>query len=243
MPISQRYVSHELTHFVGRAESDDEARYQLLLTILKSGKLIGSPRAENPPTALSFNPSEKLSSNRRYDIAAVCFCDIPLADLQIHMNKYGKFGLSFQKSFLISHGANPVFYIVKNSATTEYSASPREEHFNSEVDKLMNFIDREVDEFRSKPPSPENNARIRKLRDAKNFLQFQILGFLRFFDVPAGDEDPNNLYMEREWRVIGDLAFSIEHVERVILPKSFSGKVQEDLPAFVGQVLPIEDTN
>jgi ribosomal protein L24E len=48
----------------------------------------------------------------------VCFCDIPIGDLGIHIKKYGQFGLAFKKSFLIERGANPVLYVERNSAVT-----------------------------------------------------------------------------------------------------------------------------
>jgi hypothetical protein len=37
----------------------------------------------------------------RYQQSAICFCDIPEADLTIHMGKYGPFGLAFTKKFLM----------------------------------------------------------------------------------------------------------------------------------------------
>lgn len=45
----------------------------------------------------------------------VCFCDIPEGDLQRHTTVYGRFGLAFQKGYLVAKGANPVFYVAKGS--------------------------------------------------------------------------------------------------------------------------------
>ena len=50
----------------------------------------------------------------------VCFCDIPVTDLAIHMTKYSRFGLSFLKPFLISKGANPVLYVANNSPALSF---------------------------------------------------------------------------------------------------------------------------
>src|SRR5262245_20037779 len=36
----QRYISRELTHFLGRALQDDEERYTLLRKILRTGQLL-----------------------------------------------------------------------------------------------------------------------------------------------------------------------------------------------------------
>jgi hypothetical protein len=35
--------------------------------------------------------------------------------MEIHMMKYSRFGISFRRDFLVSLGANPVFYIANNS--------------------------------------------------------------------------------------------------------------------------------
>ena len=116
---AQRYVSPELTHFVGKDLTED-AQYSVLINhILKAGWLKHDPT--NP------TPSEVLKSRQLVgggpphgDTEAmysqvVCFCDIPVTDLQLHMNKYSRFGLSFLKPFLIAKGANPVLYVANNS--------------------------------------------------------------------------------------------------------------------------------
>jgi hypothetical protein len=55
----------------------------------------------------------------------VCFCDIPVIDLAIHVRKYSKFGLAFKKAFLIERGACPVFYVANESpVSTKQVFSP-----------------------------------------------------------------------------------------------------------------------
>ena len=41
----------------------------------------------------------------------VCFCDIPFDELGIHCTKYGRFGLAFDKSFMVGQGAASVMYL------------------------------------------------------------------------------------------------------------------------------------
>jgi hypothetical protein len=42
--------------------------------------------------------------------------------------------------------------------------------------------------------------------------------------------------MEREWRVLEDVRFSLADVERVILPREYSGRLRADLPGYSGQL-------
>jgi hypothetical protein len=69
-------------------------------------------------TGKELKTYNKFSSNNLINPDMVCFCDIPIGDLGIHIKKYGQFGLAFKKSFLIERGANPVLYVERNSAVT-----------------------------------------------------------------------------------------------------------------------------
>jgi Putative abortive phage resistance protein AbiGi, antitoxin len=124
----QRYVSHELTHFVGRSlrgqiatpEEVQDQQFAVLVKILRDGALgqqIGGARR-----VIAFQTGEaKLSSSEKYSAQMVCFCDIPVDDLSLHMRKYSQFGLAFSKQFLIGAGATPVFYISEGSVVPSSS--------------------------------------------------------------------------------------------------------------------------
>ena len=58
-----------------------------------------------------------------YSPDVICFCDIPVSDFVIHTRKYSRFGIAFPKSYLLSKGANPVFYMA-NDSVVDVSASP-----------------------------------------------------------------------------------------------------------------------
>jgi len=119
----QRYVSGELTHFVGRGRSR-RYQFELLVKILKTGWLVArglQPEGSKPVdhvTTTHFRWDRKLSDNMMYLPSMVCFCDIPVADLGLHVSKYGRFGLAFSKDFLVPKGASPVFYIAKAAEYT-----------------------------------------------------------------------------------------------------------------------------
>jgi hypothetical protein len=112
---SQQYVSKELSHFVGRGHPE-QTQYQLLLRILRSGWLTYSP--DKPNEALGeilIHPHAKISANELYNPGTVCFCDIPVQDLTIHMRKYSSFGLAFSKEFVIKKGGAPVYYLPREA--------------------------------------------------------------------------------------------------------------------------------
>jgi hypothetical protein len=105
----QRYVSNELTHFVGRSLQTADEQFRLLTAnILTSGKLGTLPDGSFQVCA---DGSTHPTSNEMVHYPMVCFCDIPVPDLTLHMEKYSRFGLALKKAFLIPKGARPVFYV------------------------------------------------------------------------------------------------------------------------------------
>lgn len=124
----QRYVSDELTHFVGRkyleeiADRDEreQKQYDLLAEILGTGTLfglggwIGDPEMRPKGTSwVRWDPDVGLAE--MFSSTVVCFWDIPVGDLGIHMEKYSRFGLAFGRGFLLRAGTNPVFYLAYDS--------------------------------------------------------------------------------------------------------------------------------
>jgi len=113
MSTTQRYISHELTHFVGsnlrksRNKSKEDKQYELLIKILREGWLY------NPKVGVGLvvNLSAKISQNEMYLPQIVCFSDIPIEDLTLHTNKYSRFGIAFNKDFIVRQGGVPIHYI------------------------------------------------------------------------------------------------------------------------------------
>jgi hypothetical protein len=122
MSPAQRYVSEELTHFAGRqlrkcdGEPDYDAQYGLLVRILESACLLFRPSEPTAQPKVEAINNLSFSKREMYKVDAICFCDIPLADLRLHMKKYSEFGIAFLKSFLVKKGATPAFYIAVDSA-------------------------------------------------------------------------------------------------------------------------------
>lgn len=260
----QRYVSKELTHFVGRNLSEEEDQYSVLVNgILKGGWLRHDPRSPHGPVeilesggvSLSIAPNDPdIPPGELYRPQVVCFCDIPVSDLEIHMRKYSRFGLSFLKPFLVEKGASPAFYIAENSKALKMfvgkedepipgMAFPRNLMFTHNIREYNDLF---WDLLLGDPPKHDNGLLVphpkehQKLSTFQSFLNVYIFSFLKFFDDSTSDEDPENFYMEREWRVLGDIPFELEDVYRVILPRSYAERLREDMPDYTGQVTFVE---
>ncbi len=124
MTHPQRYVSDELSHFVGKGQAE-EVQYDILVNkILKTGWLTYPPHDLSRPRSLSLDFSSLISDDKALKYEVVCFCDIPDSDLAIHVNKYSKFGLAFKKEFLIDKGACPVFYVANESPVSAAEIFP-----------------------------------------------------------------------------------------------------------------------
>ena len=63
-----------------------------------------------------------------------------------------------------------------------------------------------------------------------------MFGFIKYFDDSASDEHKANVYMEREWRVIGDVKFALADVHRVFMPERYAERLRADLPTYTGQL-------
>lgn len=244
----QRYVSSELSHFVGRGLEKQADQYEILVKILKSGWLTHPPHNPNISGNLSVTDGI-FSDNDMYSPQVVCFCDIPVSDLALHSNKYSKFGLSFTKEFLADQGAVPVWYLPKAGIpgtkrplqlNTEL---PNHIKANIEEDNISlgDYFDRMVRESHAlfhrnliNAPGPGVN---REAMELARFWDFCIFSNIKFFDHKASDADAENYYMEREWRILGNVRFTLDDVKKVFLTEEFAANLRRDVPEYIKQVL------
>ncbi|NQT89184.1 hypothetical protein HQ560_20610 [bacterium] len=250
MNQTQRYVSRELTHFVGREEQSDAERYALLVEILQGGQLRSSPTDRSRAQRIILEDAP-LSENKLRISPLVCFCDIPVCDLSIHMGKYGTFGLSFLKSYLVPKGATPVFYIATAAGVGDPSGVPNPPELAKALEaadcghiknrgQLLDgaFGQKALDALREltgrdSPLTEEQKEALDQLHSA---LVFEVRAFMKFFDHEKADADDESFYMEREWRVPGVVDFKLTDVHRVILPKKYAPRLRDEVGEFAGQV-------
>ncbi len=179
-----------------------------------------------------------ISSNEMYNPEVICFCDIPDTDREIHMRKYSRFGISFLKAFLIKKGANPVFYVAMNSMTGNdfQGYICRSKYFDNMVREYHEFFRLLMDLIMQQRRTPGVQPDFNRLMEIQRFFDFHIFSFLKFYDDSKPDKDPNNFYMEREWRILGNLEFKLDDINRVILPKTYAARFRQEIPNYIGQL-------
>lgn len=148
------------------------------------------------------------------------------------MNKYSEFGISFLKRFLVQKGASPVFYVAASSMVYDSLGEPvtRSQYFDQMVaawEAIARIPDRVL---KGDKVPPELAKLVNGLLGVQHLLDFNVFGFLKFFDPSKPDDDEENFYMEREWRLLGNLHFTLSDVIRVTLPGSYEDDLRRRVP-------------
>ena len=267
------YVSNLLCHFVGRSKPSDDEKFQLLLLIIKEGKLLcslepsGTPRTLMSPTYAGEHVGEVLE---RCD--CVCFCDIPDESLGIHTNKYSKFGMGFDKSFITKCGARPVMYVPQNAKMPvepgiDFPDTPMEYYLqlfrqSVSMNSLLSLLNQSYD-FKSllSVLMSKNKSLIDalKLLDATFYQKFingkthQMLfheqmawqtqfQYIKVFDETLPDDDPDNYYMEREWRCTHNIQFQLSDIKKIYLKnKKYIDVFSKCFPEYEGEYYLFEE--
>lgn len=242
--MSQGYISEYLFHFIGKNIDDENAQYHLLRKIIKDGWISFYPHEKT----LSYGFIEIDSMRTRkleemFNPKCICFADIPVKDLSLHSSKYSKFGIGFSRDFLISKGANPVFYVEKNSTiyknqfgTNNLILLKKEDYYQEYCSKtIWYFLMRYINCIEKNKSSTNRHI---ELNDTWEILEFliNIFSHLKPWEDSLGESDPNNFYFEREWRVLNNVDFNLSDIKIICIPAEFKEKFSLDFPYFKGKV-------
>jgi hypothetical protein len=271
MSMNQSYVSNELTHFVGKAKNlpdgmpNNAERYTLLLTILgdrfdndprvpRRGWLRASYTEEfGPGFTMRSDGQKPLSRNETVKCTMLCFCDIPPEQLEIHMQKYGSFGIAFSKQFLLRQGATPVYYVPRNANSHRtFGRGPRTvaEQFDvlwADLQKVCFDLEKYVTRVdgptaylsKSKlsgPSTPEGHQLRGRFSVLHADIEELLFARMKFFTAGLPENHDENFYMEREWRLHNGLTFRLEDVARIFVPQDYCQQFYEDIPDYTGRV-------
>ena len=114
LEATQNYIAKELTHFT--------EKYDTFCDIINDRILLGGPNIEvsrKGGIEVIINYKENINQDKMIEVNKVCFCDIPEGETAIHKKKYGEFGISFEKFFIIGKGGIPVHYVPNDAIIPE----------------------------------------------------------------------------------------------------------------------------
>lgn len=261
-----KYTSSQLSHFVGRALKTNDERYELLSAIIRGGKLrVNLTHEDNARIVTTFNYSGERLGEPYEKIDCICFCDIPNESLGIHTNKYSKFGIGFSREFLVKLGAQPVMYIpinerVKKRITGDVANSESYYALLANDTTIFGmFLTMYIQSLESKGlflhnlfniPNDKGVEVLRELSDGNIkkllFNQTAALGelitFTKIFDPMLADDDENNYYMEREWRILSDVNFNLNDIKTIYLPnEEYKARFIDEFSSFEGNIQILND--
>jgi hypothetical protein len=236
--MANQYISDVLYHFVGfRHPSDNEVNYDLLQKILNAGSI---RHHETLPgwRIVEYKWSDALSEGALLVPQVTCFCDIPYQGLEIHKKKYGSFGIGLSRKFLVRSGARPVMYFPVPLEETDELLYGRP-FLKKWIDMRAGF-----DHILVTPntgggmrtlfqePSDEREAVF-----AADDLITEFFAYLKAFNPDLEDDNPENFYMEREWRKRGHLKFTDDDIQQVVIDLSYADRFAFDFPQLVKKVI------
>ncbi len=241
------YISRELFHFVGRTHPDnDEANYGIL------SKIISSRTVSHPPhnsdwgkISYTITSTGGLLEGTLIEPTITCYSDIPLRSLRIHIEKYGKFGLSFHREPLIFHGARPVTYVPVDYGPGNVHDSPAQGRyliagFEAAYRGFIRHIyDNEARAVRSSVIGKVAENRAQTVEAVKRIFEKDFLAFIKTYDDRLPKDHPNNYYMEREWRKLGNFQFTPDQVIRVVVPSAYQNQIARAFPNYVDKIYTI----
>ncbi len=115
-------------------------------------------------------------------IPIVCFCDIPLSQVERHMKTYGDYGLGLTKAWGMKKGVSPLLYTHPNSPAPFSSA-----------DHITLITSLGLDQ------APDDQKALALKAGLFVYLQKPYEGFL---ERSPGHKEKVRFYDEREWRYI-----------------------------------------
>jgi hypothetical protein len=165
------------------------------------------------------------------------------------MKKYGCFGIAFRKPFLVTRGANPAFYVVKDSILPGDQVLPTgsgsvEASQHVTRAEIMDRIHAEASSLYAKncevtlreSCDPGLRDYLSRVDHLLRLLYQMALAFVKPFDSSEPEDSANNFYMEREWRVYGDVLFAVRDVARIILPAAYADHFRGRFPDYGGEI-------
>lgn len=232
------YTSNTLYHFVGNDCPDDhEANYAVLSAILELGCVSHSPHGRRSwgTTSIAVRRGLDLVTEELVVPTVTCYCDIPSEHLRLHVGKYGHFGVGLPRRLLVGRGARPVIYVpLSEECGTSPHGAALIRDWQAIFEGYFDFVHGDRNEAgegrRSYAVKPSSKAEA--LIAIEKLLLADMFAFVKPFNADLEDDDPDNFYLEREWRMHGNMCFDQADVVEVFVEDSFLERARDDFPQY-----------
>jgi hypothetical protein len=233
-----KYLSDVFFHFVGHRDPEDHAaNYLTMHKVLDSGQVRASPW-DLPVSSVRIDPSRTLESEGLIEMSKTCFAEIRPEHLQVHVAKYGHFGIGLSRQVITKYGARPVIYVPTHDgdwqgidgkpALRDVEAVYR--GFQKHVVEPRNFPDRLSRTFGAEPAT-EAEA----ISAIDGLFKRYFLAYLKPFPADARESDAAYFYAEREWRSPLSVPFQPRDVLLVVVHPNYLQRFGADYPALANR--------
>lgn len=188
-----------------------------------------------------------------FAIPMISFCDIPLSQIKLHVQRYGSYGIGLKKEWGLTKGINPVLYIEPNSAlssklykliisilvkTNKELANDVQARkvINGKMEKILN--DLSIVNTEESHKALEDNKREVELLDTiqqeSSMIYETLFNIVKYIKPYEGYSSRNQamgqelvrFYDEREWRYVPNLDLCESDLKKLNI---FSGLISENL--------------
>jgi hypothetical protein len=160
-----------------------------------------------------------------------CLADIPDDHLAVHVGKYGKFGIAITKASAMKQGARPVLYVPFGTDTGVFAVRPTIEE---EWDEIVPVVEANIMRWSGAQLGSASEDEHERISD---WLEFGLLAYVKFFNPTLAEDDPDNYYMEREWRATTHVPFEFDDISAVYVPDGWQAVTRETFPSLDGRVV------
>lgn len=232
-PTNTPYTSNNLFHLVGFKHPGDHIdNYETLTKILNDNCVSYSCKVKGwGVTSYVINWNKSLLDEGLIVPSMTCYADIPFSSLDIHVRKYGKFGVSFKREYLIKFGARPVMYV---PLSDNDCGSPFGEKLLLDIETVYKGFHEHV-AVKNEPFQNE----IQAIDQINKIVAKDFLAFIKPFNSHLDSTHPDNFYMEREWRKLGNLVFNPDDVVNIIVAKGFASRLAKAFPHYKSKIIEV----
>lgn len=204
--------------------------------------LLTPPHKPNIGRNLKVDPGVSISTNEMYSPQITCFADIPVSELSLHIEKYSPIGLSFSKDFIAQAGGAPVHYLPIDSKVIIFKDCDKKvvrrgQYFDKMIQEYHNLFSIFMKLAQNANPRLGVSGLFKRGIELRRFFDVHIFNYIKFFDHRKTDDDPENFYFEREWRIVGNVRFAMDDLKTAFFPRCYSNDFREAFPQYTGQVI------